>query len=134
MQNYLRIGAPRYNTQKSYTYIHVDQKMPKFGIFSSPIVQFSYAAPLQHPNHTLFKLLKGLKSCILPHQIQISYTKGRCLVPLSRALPLDPNRSNIGRFGPHSWVRALRAQCFSSKQFPKSWKPWFSSFCKFINF
>ena len=30
----------------------------------------------------------------------------------------------IGGPGSHSWVLALRAQCFSLKAIPKSWKPW----------
>ena len=30
----------------------------------------------------------------------------------------------IGGPGSHSWVLALRAQCFSLQAIPKSWKPW----------
>ena len=43
-------GLPPYRPKKSYTYIHLDEKR---GIFSLPIVEFSYARGavlLQSPN------------------------------------------------------------------------------------
>ena len=47
---FLGKGLPPCNTQKSYTYIHSDQKGPEIWHFSSPIVEFP-STPLQPPNH-----------------------------------------------------------------------------------
>ena len=60
---FLGKGLPPYNTQNSYTYIYLDQKGLKFGIFCTPIAEFSYArerCPLATPkSYTLTN--KGLK-------------------------------------------------------------------------
>ena len=55
---------PPYNRQKSYTYIHFDPKKGlKFGIFSTPIVEFFYASPCnpqipaRNQNYTLTNLI-----------------------------------------------------------------------------
>ena len=89
----------------------------KFGIFSSL-------------NRRIFLRKQSPKMNIGPKimhstspKTNFSYTRGRCLRPLSRAFPLDPIRDAIGGPGPHSWVLALRTWCFSLQAIPKSWKP-----------
>ena len=69
-----------------------------------------------------FKILKALKLCILPHLIYFCYTRGRCLGPLSRALPLDPIRGHI--YYRRAWIPLVGGSCTSFQAIPKSWKPW----------
>ena len=118
-------------THKIHTYTFWPKKGLKCGIFSSLIVEVSYTrGPLQPPKliyTNKSKLLKGLKLCILPHKKKKSYTRGRCLGPLSRAFPLDPIRGPIGGPWPHSWVLALCNWCFSRQAIPKSWKPCYTA-------
>ena len=48
------------------------------------------------------------------------------LDPCQGLCPWTPSGAlyTVGGPGSHSWVLALRAQCFSLKAIPKSWKPW----------
>ena len=132
---FLGKGLPPYNIQKSYTYIHLDQRAGlKFDIFSSPIIECYYSrgrcplATLKSNTLTNLKYLRTWNYAFYLTKYKFSYTRGCCLGPLSRALPLDPTRGSIGGPGPHSWVLALWAQCFSLQAIPESWKPCISSY------
>ena len=129
---------PPYNTQKSYTNIHLDKKYLKFGIFSSPIVEFPYARLRGHcslatpksyrPTLTNLNSFKKFQFWALKGPEIMHFTSpntnclmgGCCLEPLSRAKPLGPYRWAWT----HSWVLVLHTRCFSLQAIHKSWKPW----------
>ena len=70
--------------------------------------------------------LKALKLCILPHQIQTFLHKGALPWTTIKGVSPGPHQGPYrhGGRGPHSWVLALRARCFSPpKQFLKDGSP-----------
>ena len=124
MQKFLR-GCPL-TTHKIHILIHFDpQKDLKFRLFSSLIIEFSYANnPQNEYTRTNLNYLRAWDYAFYLTKNKFSYTRGRCLGPLSRVFPQDPIRDPIGGPGPYSWVLALRTWCFSLQAIPKSWKPW----------
>ena len=99
MQYFLRQGAaPLQHPKIIYIINGPKKKGLKFGIFSSPIVEFSYArgrCPLPTSNyiHWQIQTTKGLAIIQFssPNRAyKFSYTRGCCLGPLSMALALDP--------------------------------------------
>ena len=125
---FLGKGLHPYNTKNPYTYIHLDRKRPEiwhFWITNRKIFLRKGALPLTCNTQIIYTYdyIRAWNHALYLTKYKCSYTRGHCLGPLSRALPLDPTKGPIGGPGPHSWVLVLRARCFSLQAFPKSWKP-----------
>ena len=97
MQTFVRQGtAPLQQTKIIYLYRFWPKKGLKFGIFCTPIVEFSYASPCNPQNSCPKSLLYTDKfnlliwawnyACFLT-KYKFSYTRGRCLGPCQGLSP-----------------------------------------------
>ena len=81
--------------------------------------------PLATPNHIKFKLLKGLKLCTLPHQVQIFSHGGggAALDPCQELCPWTPPGVLKAGLDPTRWFLRFALDVSPCKQFLKVGSP-----------